>query len=192
MTAVLNVNAQNLDTAFIESIKSRFSTADLEIRVKPQADKKPIPLFSTKDFWETIAQLDWAHENGDDEQVLAPAVAFLAQRPLEHIYRFADLLAEKLWHLDTQAHAQVFLDDPASAGYLSVDDFLYARCAVVANGLQTYENVLQNPSQMPTDITFEPLLGLAAAAHRRKTGRDTLIVSAYNYETYSNRKGWNH
>jgi hypothetical protein len=99
-------------------------------------------------------------------------------------------LSEKLWYLDTKQHAQVFLDDPEEEGYLSVDDFLYARCTVVANGREYYEAVLADPSQMPVDFTFEPLLSVAMTAYKRKTGKQFMALPAFNYETYSNKKGW--
>jgi hypothetical protein len=84
----------------------------------------------------------------------------------------------------------VFIDANEKENYLSVDDFLYARCAVVANGKAFYENVLNNPSEMPTDLTFEPLLYIAMHAYKRKTGKEFMLAPAFNYETYSNKGGW--
>ena len=89
----------------------------------------------------------------------------------------------------TKKHAQVFLDDPEE-GYLSVDDFLYTRCAVVVNGKDFYQNVLNNPSEMPKDLTFEPLLYVALNAYKRKTGNEFMFIPVHNYETYSNKEGW--
>ena len=89
----------------------------------------------------------------------------------------------------TKKHAQVFLDDPEE-GYLSVDDFLYTRCAVVVNGKDFYQNVLNNPLEMPKDLTFEPLLYMTLHAYKRKTGKEFMFVPAHNYETYSNKEGW--
>jgi hypothetical protein len=43
---------------------------------------------------------------------------------------------------------------------------------------------------MPTNVTFEPLLSLAAHAYRKKTGKDNILIPTYNYETYSNKEGW--
>ena len=117
-------------------------------------------------------------------------VDYLARQPLAHIYRFSDILSEKLWHLDTRAHAQVFLNDPEEEGHLSSDDFLYTRCAVVANGQAYYEKILHSPEQMPMDLTFESLLYVALTAYNRKTGKNFMAVSAFNYETYSNKQGW--
>jgi hypothetical protein len=186
MTAVLKMDIQELSTKFVEDLKHHFASSEVEIHVhdKPTTSAN----LSTNDFWELIGHLDWSKE-GDDAAVVEPVIALLAQRPLSHIYRFANILSEKLWYLDTKSHAQVFLDDPED-DYLSVDDFLYTRCAVVANGNDFYQNVLHNPSEMPQDLTFEPLLYIALQAYKRKTGKDFLAVPSHNYETYSNKKGW--
>ncbi|MFN0035505.1 MAG: DUF4240 domain-containing protein [Saprospiraceae bacterium] len=187
MTAVLKMNVQELDTKFVEDMKHQFTHSELEIRVHDQPDTAAI--FTAKDFWETIGLLDWSRED-DDAKVVEPAIRALESQPLAHIYRFADILSEKLWHLDTKGHAQVFLDDPEEEGYLSVDDFLYARCAVVANGQKSYEKVLNKPSEMPKDLTFEPLLYIAMNAYKHKTGKELMLLPAFNYETYSNKNGW--
>jgi len=182
----IRVNTRDLNADFLESLKVKFPESDLEILIDESLYKES---FTEQDFWKVIDQLNW-NEEGDDEGVLRPAVAFLSGYALSGIYRFADLLAEKLWRLDTAEHAQVFLEEEGMNGHLSVDDFLYARCCVVANGRETYERVLSDPSNMPLDVTFEPLLRLASDAYRLKTGKDTLMVTAYSYETYSNKAGW--
>lgn len=187
MPTVLNLSIDDLDAQFVEHLKRDFAHAAVEIRLQEQPDGASA--FSEADFWGFIALLNWS-AGEDDERVVEPLVASLAEQPIAHIYRFSDLLAEKLWHLDTYAHAKVFLDDPEEEGMLSVDDFLYARCAVVANGKAYYENVLHNPEQMPLDLTFEPLLYVALNAYKRKTGKKLTAVSAFNYETYSNKQGW--
>ncbi len=184
MEAVLNVSAQNLNRDFVKNLKSKFGKANFEIRVQVPAEA-PTP-FLDKDFWEVIDLLDW-EKTGDDEAVLAPAIHFLAQKPLEHIYRFADFLSEKLFQLDTRAHAQIFLEKEK---HLSVDDFLYVRCCVVANGKTAFEDILSHPEKMPLDFTFESLLHLPNRAFELKTGKKSLLVPAFNYETYSNRNGW--
>ncbi len=104
--------------------------------------------------------LDWEKE-GDDEKVTAPLIDFLSEQPIGHIY------------------------------LLSVDDdFLYNRCAVVANAQDYYEKILHNPHLTPSDLTFYVLLYAASKAYKRKTGKKFSPISAYNYETYSNKKGW--
>ena len=186
MTAVLKMNIQDLDTKFVEDLKHQFASSEVEIHVH----EKPLmrSTLTINDFWDIIEQLDWSKE-GDDAAVVEPIIELLQKRPLAHIYRFEDILAEKLWHLDTKRHAQVFLDDPEE-GYLSVDDFLYTRCAVVANGKDFYQNVLNNPLEMPKDLTFEPLLYMTLHAYKRKTGKEFMFIPAHSYETYSNKEGW--
>ncbi len=43
---------------------------------------------------------------------------------------------------------------------------------------------------MPKDVTFEPILSIAAKAYQRKKKKDFLYNPSYNYETYSNKEGW--
>ena len=83
------------------------------------------------------------------------------------------------------------LELPADPG-LSVDEFLYARCVVVANGRQFFDAVLAEPKQMPKDMEFESLLYVARTALKKKTGRDDAEPDepAVSYETFSNRAGW--
>lgn len=187
MQTVLNLNIDEIDAQFIDLLKRDFAHAEVEIRLQEQPGQA-IP-FTENDFWTAIDLLDWSQED-EDEKVVEPLITFLAASPISHIYRFADVLSQKLWQLDTYAHAKVFLDDPEEEGYLSVDDFLYTRCAVVANGRDYYEKVLQRPHLMPPDLTFEPLLYVALSAYKRKTGKNFTPVHAFNYETYSNKKGW--
>jgi hypothetical protein len=74
--------------------------------------------------------------------------------------------------------------------YLSVDDFLYARCAVVAEGKKYYEKVLNMPSEMPETITFESLLYIDKEAFKIKIGKEFNYMRNQKYETYSNKEGW--
>ena len=186
MTAILKMNIQELSLQFVEDLKQQFAFSEVEIHVHDKSIAHST--LTINDFWNIIGQLDWAKE-GDDAAVVEPTIQILQKHPLSYIYRFANILSEMLWHLDTKNHAQVFLDDPEE-GYLSVDDFLYTRCAVVANGRDFYEMVLNKPSEMPKDLTFEPLLYVALHAYKRKTGKEFMFRSAHNYETYSNKGGW--
>jgi hypothetical protein len=187
MTAVLKMNIQELSLKFVEDLKKQFAHSEVEIRVHEQPIMRST--LTLNDFWSIIEQLDWSKE-GDNTAVVEPIVQILQNQTSAQLYRFADILSEKLWHLDTKNHAQVFLEDPEEEGYLSVDDFLYARCAVIANGRDFYEEVLNNPKEMPKDLTFESLLYVAMTAYKRKTGKEFMFASAFNYETYSNKGGW--
>ena len=142
-------------------------------------------------FWRIIKLFDWKRL-GDDDAVLKPAVAALAQMSIESIQRFEDILAEKLFALDTEAHARnigehSYVDD---AHYFSVDEFLYSRCVVVVNGQAVYDEVLSNPTAMPKDSEFESVLYLAGTAYSKKTGSDFDYCPPTSYETFSNRAGW--
>ena len=142
-------------------------------------------------FWAIIAMLDWA-ATGDDEAVIAPAVAELAKHAIEEIYEFENILAQKLYALDTIAHArQIGGEDAYREGeYFSPDLFLYARCVVVANGEDLYKRVLQDPREFPEFLEFESLLYIGRKAFLLKTDRKFDHVTTPSYETYSNAEGW--
>jgi predicted DNA-binding WGR domain protein len=141
-------------------------------------------------FWRIIRLFDWK-KLGDDEAVVEPAVAALAQMNVADIERFEDILAEKLYALDTRAHAREIGEEAFQPGkHFSVDWFLYERCAVVANGREFHESVLADPTQMPKDMEFEAILSVAASAYQRKTGQEFEHPTPLSYETYSNREGW--
>ncbi len=60
----------------------------------------------------------------------------------------------------------------------------------MANGKETFEEVLAAPKEMFKDLTFEPLLSVASTAYNRKTDKQFIYVPSRNIETYSNQKGW--
>lgn len=146
---------------------------------------------SEAEFWRLIAKLDW-QQTGDDEAVCAPLVAALATKPVAAIEAFEERLAQKLHALDTEARAREIgeLAYIGSGDGFSVDQFLYARCCVVANGQRQYETVLADPKQMPKDMEFEALLGVAAAAYEAKTGAAWDFTPMVSYETFANGNGW--
>lgn len=144
-------------------------------------------------FWKIIALFDW-DETGDDDAVMAPARAALLKKSPEAICAFDDVLAEKLYALDTRAHCRAAyageLDPDDGDEYVSADDFLYLRCAVVANGREFYEAALRDPKEMPREIEFESLLSLAVECYEEKTGKTYEHTSPLSYESFSNREGW--
>lgn len=185
-TTVLKVNLNDINTQFIEDLKRNLGKdAQIEIRVKDV--KRGEGLFSETQFWGIIDLLDWS--KGNRAEIAAPAAFALSQLPMASIYLFHDILSEKLYQLDTRQHAESYLKKQGD-DYLSVDDFLYVRCAVVAEGKDYYEKVLHNPAEMPVEIDFEHLLNLADEAYKIKTGREFDYFPVFNYETHSNTEGW--
>lgn len=141
-------------------------------------------------FWRVIGLFNWK-KTGDDEAVIEPAVKALTEMSLEDIFRFEDLLNQKLYALDTLAHAREIGELAyVPEKYFSPDGFLYARCVVVANGPELYQSVLSDPSQMPKDMEFEALLTVGPEAYERKTGQEFDHLSPLSYESFSNHAGW--
>lgn len=182
--SVLHVNIDSLDEAFVKDLKRQYGPAEVEISIR----KSPEDWLTEAQFWKVIAQLDWT-KTGDPAAVAAPAISALSALSVGNIHQFQDILSEKLWLLDTRAHAQVFMAQHPK-GRLSADDFLYVRCAVVAKGADFFNKILQSPASIPQDLTFEPLLTLASRAYEMKTGHPFVHVPAYDFETYGNEKGW--
>ena len=180
MTATYQIKSTALNLQFIQDLQEKYGESDIEIRVH-NGHRKDI--LSDKQFWQIIALLDWT-KTGNNEAVVAPVVAYLSTLPPSFIYQFEDKLSEKLYQLDTRQHAAVFPNP------LSVDDFLYTRCAVVANGEAAFQTVLNDPSQMPTDVDFEPLLYVASDAYTLKTGKPFEYAPTFSIETYANEAGW--
>ena len=142
-------------------------------------------------FWELLALLNWKRL-GNDDAVVRPLVKALTKLQVEDIFAFDDHLADKLHALDTEAHAR-HMGEYSYRGpdeHFSVDEFLYTRCAVVANGKQVFEEVLRDPNEFPEDAEFEAILSVAQTAHNQKTGKEYSHVTAPTYETFSNKAGW--
>jgi len=188
MAEVIKIKLSELSDALREKLMQRYGAdTELEIYVHPQPDGGGL---SEEQFWMLIDLLDWSRE-GDDDAVVEPLVRQLTQLPVEYIHSFQNRLAEKLYHLDGMRYARQIGEDAWWEGqYFSPDLFLYARACVVANGREHYETVLQDPAEMPKDLSFERILYVAHDAHERKTGRPMQHLPTYSYETYSNTAGW--
>lgn len=112
---------------------------------------------------------------------------------VEDIYKFADILAEKLYMLDGITYASNIGEDSYKGKneHFSVDYFLYVRCCVVANGKDYFNYVISNPDQMPKNGDFEPLLYLPMETFNKKTKtEDYDYITKFDYETFSNVDGW--
>ena len=180
MTATFQIKSTALTPQFIKDLQEKYGESDIEIRVHKGTHSQ---ILSDEQFWQIISLLDWTKLD-DDEGVVAPVVIHLSSLPVSFIYQFEDKLSEKLYQLDTRQHA---IKSPKP---LSVDVFLYTRCAVVANGEEAFKAVLKDPTQMPDDVDFEPLLYIASDAYALKTGKPFEYLPTFSIETYANKGGW--
>lgn len=188
MTNILRYPLRNISPEKISDLQAKYPNASVQIELN---DTPVAGGLSEDDFWALIDLLDWK-QSGNDEAVIDPVVAALSRAPLRHIYDFKDMLSQKLYWLDTAAHAKQIGEGAfrENADLFSPDGFLFARCCAVANGREQYEAILKNPELMPKDMEFAPLLRIANEAHRRACGTVLRYVSAYSVETFSNRQGW--
>jgi len=173
----------------LQDLQNRYPRAVVRVETgEPLTDTK----MDESQFWQIIQSLDW--KQTENARVIAPAIEALSQYPIADIAAFDDLLSQKLYALDGQRYAEQTGDRAYSNNpdqHFSVDGFLYARCCVVANGKEFYEKVLQDPTLMPKNYTFEPLLYLAEKDYRTQTGRnDYDHVPEVWSETFSNADGW--
>lgn len=141
-------------------------------------------------FWDVVSLVNLP--NGEVEGNTEAACGVLAKMSIEDIQCFEQILIEKLYALDTRAHASASLEEPND--FFSHDGFLYKRCFVVASGKEYFETVLQNPNKMPKDLAFEleELLYLPQNAYELKTGSKEFlpVTSKLSAETCSNSAGW--
>ncbi|NUQ22919.1 MAG: DUF4240 domain-containing protein [Saprospiraceae bacterium] len=187
MPSEIKIPLRALNESVIRDLQEKYPEAEISVELHQDRNKAPL---SEAYFWEIISLLDWS-KVGDDEAIVEPAIARLVTGSIRHIFEFADLLSEKLYALDGRKYALHIGEDSWKADhYFSVDNFLYARCCVVANGKDLYDKVLQDPAQMPRDLTFEELLYIPSEAYERKTGKHYDYTPAYPIETYSNQAGW--
>jgi predicted DNA-binding WGR domain protein len=145
-------------------------------------------------FWRLIAMFNWK-KTGDDDAVLKPCVTALARMTEKDIYTFDDILAAKLYALDTREVSRAVYrgqSDPDDGdAYISPDDFLYSRCVMVANGKTFYETVLADPSKAPQEMEFEALLYVAGTAYEKKHPGNTYDhLTKVSWESFSNEDGW--
>jgi Protein of unknown function (DUF4240) len=190
MTNILRYPLRNISPDTISDLQEKYPNASVHIELSDTPTEGGL---SEQGFWDLIAMLDW-RKTGNDDAVIEPVVAALSQGPLRHIYDFKDILSQKLYLLDTAAHARYIGEESYDENkyIFSEDGFLFARCCAVANGKKVYEEIQKHPKQMPKDTEFAPLLRIANEAHRRMKGTALRYVSAYSVETFSNQKGWEH
>ena len=186
MHSSITLPIQSLNPLVVRDLQEKYPTGIVHIEAAGAAQSG---VMGEPEFWHIISLLDWGRKRSDD--IMAPAVKALSLYPEEGIFLFEQLLAEKLHALDGEKFAKPLGWGNTSGRHFSVDGFLYARCCAVANGKAFYKQVLDNPSLMPKELTFEPLLYLAEKAHLLKTGSDQYdFLPTVSYETFANQQGW--
>jgi hypothetical protein len=189
MTVVFEMALRDIDPRTLDDLKNKYPEAVVRIESEHARYESGM---DEDGFWAVIDLFNW--KKTDRQDVIAPAVEALSRLDATAIYAFHDILHEKLYALDGRRFAEQLGSNrfaPGENKYFSVDDFLYARCAVVANGRIFFETVLHNPKRMPKEYTFETILYLPELAWKMKTGRDDYNHSPDVWcETFSNSEGW--
>lgn len=186
MNVAIKMPLRSLNPGVVKGLQEKYPAAVISIEVGEQRESS---ILDEPKFWDIISLLDWGRKANED--IIAQAVESLSQYSVENIYRFEEILAKKLHALDGEVYARHLGWGKADGKHFSVDGFLYARCCAVANGKAFYEKVLAEPSLMPKEYWFEPILYLGEKAYRLKTGsEDYDYLPTVSYETFSNEQGW--
>ena len=186
MTTTLRVNLRDINLQFFKDLEEK-AGASAQVEIKVESREHGEGLFTEEQFWQLIELFDWKQKTRAD--IVLPAVTALSKMPVSAIYLFEDSLSKKLFDIDTKEHAAAYMNHQTD-DYFSADDFLYVRCAAVAEGREYYEKIKNNPSELSSDIDFEHILSIAADAYKIKTGRVFEYSPLYNYETKSNKGKW--
>ncbi len=185
MNTAIKIPIQSLNPVVVKDLQEKYPKAVVQIEVEQEEGKS----MDERKFWEIIALLDWGRKRNED--VISPAVESLSQLSEQDLFEFDQILAEKLFALDGEKYAKPLGWGDSSGRSFSPDVFLYSRCCAVANGKVFYEKVFQDPSLMPKEFTFEPILFLSEKAHLLKTGNHHYdYLPSISYETFSNHDGW--
>lgn len=183
MEAAIRIPLRELTPASVRALQDKYPEGEMYLVTGPQPE---LTEMNEDAFWNILALLDWS-QAGNDDAVIEPAIRKLSSLQETSILSFYDILSEKLFLLDGRSFA-IHSVQPGSG--LSSDLFLYARCAVVANGRTVFESVLEKPELFPKDLYFEALLYIPAKAWMRKTGRHLDYAPCYMFETGFNPNGW--
>lgn len=184
MQTAVKMPLRALNPAVVRDLQEKYPEAEMHI-VMTDMPNEALAM-NEEQFWHIIALLDWS-KTGNDDAVIEPAVRELSIMPEAAILSFYDLLSEKLYLLDGRVYAEhsVAINEGVSS-----DLFLYARCAVVANGRALYNEVLKNPAAFPKALYFEALLDIPEHAWLRRTGNRLEHQPKYIFETGFNPSGW--
>lgn len=147
------------------------------------------------DFWRIIGS-----NPAQDADEVRSALGGVAERidglDPEDLIRFAEGLYEALYALDRRELGEIPVTFPGGLEFTQTSDhFLYARCACVLSGKETYDVSLKSSSGFmgfvrPFHQAAEELLYLAPRAYEKKVGRGMGAVDGPPVESKSNVQGW--
>ena len=130
-------------------------------------------------FWELLKLLDRSYEYTDESKLVEPVTEALTAFDKADMFEFDEILAEKLWLLDTRELGEDW----------HRDEFLFARTYTVARGREYYYEVLTGLRSVPLGW-LERLHYVAQDAYQRKYERVYRYSTFFDYETGSNLEGW--
>ena len=102
MTNTIRYPLHNLSPEMHRALQEKYPNPSVQIELNERPAEGGL---NEEAFWALIGLLDWS-QTGRDEAVIEPVVQALAAGHLRHIYDFKDILSQKLYLLDTAAHAR--------------------------------------------------------------------------------------
>ncbi len=161
-----------------------------ENAIREQLRKERAWGLRVNEFWELIDLLD-LRLGADKSGALSALIDELAQREVEEIKGFHDILAEQLYMLDSEELWDVFQSNSESGlAADSEEDFLAARCGVVAGGREVTREVYFFPENLCAVGGVAALVNVAALAYEKKCGEPFLFQPMKDIAMGSNPEGW--
>ena len=184
------IKLKDLNEAFIKQLRKELTDEEAILTIW-LPEKREKNFLTEESFWEIIAMLNW--EGNETVEVINPVIEYLNELPIPAIEEFEDILSEKLFLLDGQKFAE-HTGDNAYRGEkhpFSADEFLYARCYVVAQGKDfLLPSSRRTQKKCPKTWVSSHYYPLLPRPTRQKTGQGFSHIPAFIIETFANSDGW--
>lgn len=147
------------------------------------------------DFWGVIGSNSIRDASGIDSALERISRKLNAFTP-DSLRQFSEQLREALFRIDKREFAEIPVTLPNGfEGAQTSDHFLYARCACVLAGKQSYDEVLElgigfESFVAPFAQEAEGLLYIASDIYESKTGNRMGSQGSFPIESMSNVQGW--
>jgi hypothetical protein len=146
-------------------------------------------------MWGVVGRGDVSSEQAVESRI-KEVRSVLGALPESRLHHFQRWLASRLFDIDRRAYAEIpaRLSDGSEVKQSS-DSFLYARCACILAGEESWGDVIEgNVSFSAFTATAsqgaESLLYLAAEVSEERFGRTVRVTDGPSYETGSNSAWW--
>jgi hypothetical protein len=147
------------------------------------------------DFWSIVGS-NSVLDGTEVDAALDGILERLDELTPDELIEFRNGLNEALYRIDRRDLAEVPVLLPGGTRFSQTSDhFLYARCACVLTGEETFDDVLLTGAGFdhfvaPFAQRAERLLYLVPELYRAKTGTSMTLQDAFPVDSMSNLEGW--